>query len=58
MKRQKRKEKESCAGMKKDELAHGFPKDCILQGEFRKGRRKKKKDVRDAKVYRSQIAPG
>lgn len=43
MKRQKRKEKESCAGMKKDELAHGFPKDCILQGEFRKGRRKKKK---------------
>lgn len=57
MKRQKRKGRESCAGMKKDELAHGFPKDCILQGEFRKGRRKKK-DVRDAKVYRSQTAPG
>lgn len=42
MKREERKERESCAGMKKDELAHGFPKDCILQGEFRKGRKKRK----------------
>lgn len=28
--------------MKKDELAHGFSKGCILQGEFKKGGGKKK----------------
>lgn len=36
--------------MKKDELVHGFLKDCILQAEFK--RRKKKRGVRDAKVQK------
>lgn len=29
--------------MKKDELAHGFLKDCILLGEFKRGGEKKEK---------------
>lgn len=43
--------------MKKDELAHGFSKGCILQGEFKKGG-EKKKGVGNAKVYRSQAVFG
>lgn len=37
--------------MKKDELVHGFLKDCILQAEFK--RRKKKKEVLEMPKYRS-----
>lgn len=33
--REKRKGRKGCAGMKGDELAHGFSKDCILLGEFK-----------------------
>lgn len=39
--REKRKGRKGCAGMKKDELAHGFSKDCILQGKFKRGGKKK-----------------
>lgn len=40
--------------MKKDELMHGFLKDCILQAEFKRGG--KKRGVRDAKVQKSSSA--
>lgn len=38
--REKRKGRKGCAGMKTDELAHGFSKDCILLGEFKRGKKK------------------
>lgn len=41
--------------MKKDELVHGFLKDCILQAEFKR-RKKKKRGVRDAKVQKLSSA--
>lgn len=53
--REKRKGRKGCAGMKTDELAHGLSKDCILQGEFKRG---KKKGIGGAKVYRSQAVLG
>lgn len=42
--------------MKKDELVHGFLKDCILQAEFKRGGKKKKRGVRDAKEQKSSSA--
>lgn len=43
--------------MKKDELVHGFLKDCILQAEFKRGG-KKKKEVFEMPKYRSQAVLG
>lgn len=38
--REKRKGRKGCADMKKDELAHGFSEDCILQRGFKRGGKK------------------
>lgn len=54
--REKRKGRKDCAGMKKDELAHGFSEDCILQCGFK--REGEKRGFRDAKVYGSQAVFG
>lgn len=43
--------------MKKDELLHGFLKDCILQAEFKR-EGKKKKEVLEMPKHRSQAVLG